>query len=125
MTSPHEEYLAGRQKWEHEDHLINQRLTWLLNSQSLLFAAYALALHSTTVAKVDPRIYKVLNTLPLVGIASSALILMGIIAATEAMRVLKKSKRFTYDVRSRTTWCGLAPAYLLPILFIVGWCLVR
>ncbi len=29
-----------REKWKHEDNLINQRVTWLLNSQAFLLAAY-------------------------------------------------------------------------------------
>lgn len=125
MTELHHEYLAGRQKWEHEDHLINQRLTWLLNSQSLFFAAYALALQATSSPKVDPRVFKFLSYMPWIGIFSSILILIGIIAATEAMNALKKDKRFTFDIRTRTTWSGILPSYFLPMLFIIAWLLFR
>lgn len=123
MTEHHQEYLAGRRKWEHEDHLINQRLTWLLNSQSLLFAAYAIALQSVS-ADTPNRALKFVSVCPFIGIATSSLILIGILAATDAMRILKKGK-YTFDVRTRITWAGIAPAYCLPIVFIVAWCAVR
>ena len=125
MADVHEEYLAGRQKWEHEDNLINQRLTWLLNSQSLFFAAYAIALQAVSSPNPDPRVYKFLTNLPYIGITTCVLILLGVIAATNAMRLLKQDKRFTFDVRPSSTWTGLFPTYLLPVSFIFAWLLVR
>jgi hypothetical protein len=125
MADIHEEYLAGRQKWEHEDNLINQRLTWLLNSQSLFFAAYAIALQAVSSPNPDPRVYKFLTNLPYIGITTCILILLGVIAATNAMRLLKQDKRFIFDVRPSSTWTGLLPTYLLPVSFIFAWLLVR
>jgi hypothetical protein len=39
---PNEELLYAdlREKWKHEDELINQRVTWLLQSQGFLLASY-------------------------------------------------------------------------------------
>jgi hypothetical protein len=125
MANPHEEYLAGRQKWEHEDNLINQRLTWLLNSQSLFFAAYAIALQAVSSPNPDPRVYKFLTYLPYIGISTCILILFGVFAATNSLRLLKKDKRFTFDVLPSSTWTGLLPSYLLPLSFICAWLFVK
>lgn len=72
------EYL-NKQQFEHD--LINRRLTWLLTSQSILFAALALALGNDVVENHRATFMLIL---PLLGIVISAFtflgVLMGVIA---------------------------------------------
>ena len=35
-------YQEDREKWIHEDNLVNNRLTWLILSQTILFAGYGI-----------------------------------------------------------------------------------
>ncbi len=62
---------AEKLKFEHE--LINRRVTWLLTSQTILFAAYGVALDTST------RWF--LRTVAFTGAALAILLLAGIVAA--------------------------------------------
>lgn len=44
MSSTRDQTEDLREKWTHEDDLINHRITWLFVSQTLLFAGYGLLL---------------------------------------------------------------------------------
>lgn len=115
--------------FKHEDELINQRLTWLLQSQALLFAGYALILTSNN-AQLLARPFLV------VGIVTATIILVGIIAATIAIHYIWCDSKKDDDgnpipngsadwkplgVRGWTTRMGLATALALPLVFIFGW----
>ena len=63
-----------RERFEHE--LINRRLTWLLTSQTILFAAYGVALPSgPNVADIFLKVTAISGTL------IAGLILLGVLAA--------------------------------------------
>lgn len=74
-----------RERWKHEDELIHQRMSWLLGTQSVLFAAYGLALQAAQGAsgRQDPG--QLLGVLPLVGIAVAISTGLGVLAARAAM----------------------------------------
>lgn len=75
----------------HEDELINHRLTWLIGSQSLLFAGYAvlLTVEKDKLAASIEKIQLALYWLPFLGISVALLILVGIVSAVTASCILK------------------------------------
>lgn len=107
----------------HEDELINHRLTWLIGSQSLLFAGYAvlLAVEKEKVSSIE-QWQLALHWLPVLGISISSLILIGIVSAVIASCILKvRFSRATFGVHWATTWGGWLTALLFPVAFIVAW----
>ena len=81
-------YRAIRERLEHEDGLIVNRLAWLMASQSFLFTAYAIVLNGVAIGsggQIGDLQKELLRLLPLAGMASTALIYAGILAAIRAM----------------------------------------
>ena len=107
-----------RERWTHEDHLINHRLTWLLASQTLLFAAYGLLLQQSS--QPGSNLAPFLSTLATIGKAVSWLIAIGIFAALIAMLMIKRRSNQP-DVSWFATILGWVCAFGLPILFILVW----
>lgn len=108
----------------HEDELINHRLTWLIGSQSLLFAGYALllAVEKDKIAISIDKWVAALYWLPRLGVAISALVLVGIAAAIVASTILKhRYKRKTFGVHWATTCGGWLAALLFPVVFCIAW----
>jgi len=89
-----------RRKIEHEDHLVNQRLTWLITLHGLLFTAYGFSIGaegSALAASTNPDLLRnfnnfmeivngLRNVIVIVGIASSFVALLGVVAANLAIR---------------------------------------
>ena len=71
----------------HEDSLINNRLTWLLTIQGLLFTGYGLALRETTKSSDLISLIFILKGL---GLATSFLGFTGILAASLAIREVER-----------------------------------
>jgi hypothetical protein len=128
----YKEYLE-RQKFEHE--LINRHVTWLLTSQTILFAAYGLGLSSDRIIPKD-----FLCVVAYSGLVSSFLLFIGISANVMAKgcswrdyMVIKdefdgpsipaslNKLRENWGVRTPITWIALLPDVCLPILFFVAW----
>ena len=131
-----EYYLLFRNRIEHEDNLIMQRLSWLVASQSFLFTAYAIALNgliSVPATATGPlvRLEKLLLQLvPVVAVLTCSLIYASIIAAVKAIRALRESYRSPFvetkvlpDVMAATPIrrLGLSAPLLLPLVFTVVW----
>ena len=128
-------YRAIRERLQHEDGLIVNRLAWLMGSQSFLFTAYAIVLNGAALGsggRVGDLQAGLLKMLPLVGAASTGLIYAGILAAIRAMGwLVDEFHRRVPDEASlglppvhtpvpiRTF--GLAAPALLPALFLVLW----
>lgn len=124
LMQSNEDKTFERLRFEHE--LINRRLTWLLSSQSILFAAYGVAAglsaaQTDTAAQSDIAGF-FLNVTAITGAFISGLILIGVIAGILAKRtVWKDSQQKEFGVRTWTTYLGLVPDTLLPIVFGVAW----
>ena len=119
---------------EHEDGLMVNRLSWLVASQSFLFTAYAIVLNSVPQAQstaTTPRQELLRNLLPVLGLTTSGLIYLGVLAG---MCVCTALRRLLREHRGRgaaiggvilgtaTTYSlGLAAPLLLPPLFFVAW----
>ena len=128
-TNLKDSYEYWREKWVHEDELINQRLNWLISSQTLLFAAYGLALQigtnpSNTSDEVSNKTTEVISLIPYIGLYSSISILLSVLAAVIALFVLlNKSGKFKdyLQVTLPTTLMGVAAGISLPLIFIFAW----
>lgn len=111
-----EEYL---QRLVYENDLMNQRLTWLLTSQSLLFAGYGVILNAKLREQANNRIAQTVMTL---GASSSFLIWSGIIAAIGAIvRLHHESGQRDFVVWRWTNVVGWSVPLLLPLLFMGSW----
>jgi hypothetical protein len=113
-----------RLTFEHD--LINRRITWLLSSQTILFAAYGITFTLSAA--------KLIGIFPSViawsGMIMSILILSGILASLRAKHAVWRDYQNSYDssqewgVRTRLTWAGLVPDVCLPLLFAIAWLVV-
>lgn len=121
-------YSMARARLEHEDGLIVSRLAWLMASESFLFTAYAIVLNGTG----SSRHGRLMQLIPIVAIASSALIFVGIVAAVRAMAWIRGLLRARLPDE---TALGLPPLHtpgsiaalgliaplVLPIVFVAVW----
>ena len=118
-------HLRGR--LEHEDGLIVSRLAWLMASESFLFTAYAIVLNGTG----TPQQRRLTDLIPLVAMATSVLIFVGIAAAVRAMGWIRGLLRERIPDPGRlglppvhtpgSMKAGLAAPLLLPVMFVVVW----
>ncbi len=121
--APYDRY---RSELEHEDTLINHRLSWFLAAQSLLFAAVGVALQKD----LTPLAVTVMS----VGFLSSVFILVSISAAIrtfyhwlEQIEKLKQGGAADKDYpqlnrpSALTTRLGFSAPALLPIVFGLAW----
>lgn len=130
------EYL-NKQQFEHD--LINRRLTWLLTSQSILFAALALALGKDVVENHRATFMLIL---PLLGIVISAFtflgVLMGVIAKytnwQDELKAQQKRKEIAvqngeefkedpvdWGVRAWITRGAITTDLAIPLAFLGAW----
>ncbi len=116
-------YQDLREKWVHEDNLVDHRLTWLLVSQTLMFAGYGVLLDSLArcpSANQASHIKRLLTYLPVFGIVTSLLILGSIAAALWAMIILRK-RNPDLDVYRGATVLGSLASIGLPLVFAFAW----
>jgi hypothetical protein len=130
LSSPNANF---REKWTHEDHLINHRLTWLLVSQTLLFGSDGFLNQTLTHWFFCPtdaqrqHIIFLVETIPVVGRISAGLLLFGVVAALIAMGIIwyrwyrATPQGVRPDVNLFTTLAGWAAGGLLPVVFFVAW----
>jgi hypothetical protein len=115
----------------HEDDLINQRISWLVSSQSFLLSAYAITLNGITGAKDHPHgaiQEKLIGFLPLVGIACVILVLLALVGGLYAIKDLRQLavERFPKDLfylvcKQRWQLLGVSAPALIPFVFLVIW----
>jgi hypothetical protein len=133
--SPLERYQVFRNRIEHEDNLIMQRLSWLMASQSFLFTAYAIVSNGMSNLPVpsNSEFVKHLTTLgrivPIVALLNSLLIAISIFGAMKAIWELRDAYRKlpqNLDIIPMQTSriarrMGLGAPILLPLLFLAVW----
>jgi hypothetical protein len=133
--SPLEQYHLVRSQIEHEDNLISQRLSWLLASQSFLFTAYAITLNGPSQSHFktfEANSELLVRLLPLVGLISTLLIWISILAGISAMKKLRVD--FERGVRGHLPGglptiqtggmafrAGQFGPVLTPLLFVAVW----
>lgn len=142
MTGPEfsEAYARFVARIDSEDALIDNRVQWLLVSQGLLFTAFGFSVSGAKVATGAQ--HRVGQVLPWLGLATSLLLLLSIVAAfataAEARHTLQvlylksvdeptrqRHRRLSaYPQASRRSWhffAGFAAPLLLPVAFAIGW----
>lgn len=133
--SPLERYQIFRNRIEHEDNLVMQRLSWLMASQSFLFTAYAIVTNgmSSLPATGENVFIHHLSTLariiPIVALLNSLLILISILGALKAIRELRDAYRqqpgnlgiIALQTSKIARRLGLSAPILLPLLFLAVW----
>jgi hypothetical protein len=121
-------YSMMRARLEHEDGLIVSRLAWLMASESFLFTAYAIVLNGPSTFQHG----RLMQLIPIVAIASSALIFVGIVAAIRAMRWVRGLLRARVPDETALglppihtpgsmASAGLVAPIILPIVFVAVW----
>jgi hypothetical protein len=133
--SPLERYQIFRNRIEHEDNLIMQRLSWLMASQSFLFTAYAIVTNGMTTSPATGgnmfvnHLLTLARIIPVVALLNSLLILVSILAALKAIRELRDEYQRQPEIletiplqtsKSART-LGLSAPVLLPLLFLAVW----
>src|SRR5919106_6535611 len=86
-------YQIIRSQIEHEDNLINQRLSWFVAAQAFLFSAYAILLNAPPQVRLQSFAAQqeiLFSVIPLVAIGVSILIHITVIAAMLAMANLRR-----------------------------------
>ena len=124
-----------RQKFEHD--LINRKTTWLLTTQTIIFAAYGITFQSKS-APEGPDQFR--DVIAWSGLAIAVIVLFGVLFlirskarsweqyatffdrsdAPSLPRPLH-DQRLEWGVSTRNTTLTLLPDVFLPIVFIVGW----
>lgn len=122
-----------RQRIEHEDNLINQRLSWLVGSQSFLITAFAISLNAPATTSFYNIGYAVpherlVHLLPVISIVSIVVLMITLCGAASALAALRKhSDRITtaedIPIHSSTLvrLMGLSAAFVIPLLFLGLW----
>jgi hypothetical protein len=115
----------------HEDDLINQRISWLVNSQSFLLTAYAITLNGLAADSGRPHAAiqrKLLELLPIAGIASVLLVVVAIIGGLFALSELRRFAATKYPkdrlfIISKPTiqFLGVSAPTVIPIVFLIIW----
>jgi hypothetical protein len=84
-------YDMVRSQTEHEDHLIDQRVTWLLVGQGFLFVAY------TTLLVADHTVGKVRSAIIVIALVAIFLNVFSIFGIVAAFFHMEKLRRFWGD----------------------------
>jgi hypothetical protein len=127
MAIEKEKLFLGR--WENENVLIGQRLTWLLTSQTLLFAGYGIMVTKAMDACRQKELFlsSAASLVVVAGRALSGAILIGIVAALAAQIALHRQcvpKRKYLGVHPVTTALGWFTCVSIPAIFLAAWFLI-
>lgn len=123
-----------RERWLHEDDLINHRLTWLLVAQTILFAGCATLLallfgSETTLTDHNRAIvlHTVSVVIPWVGVAIAFSIGLGVAGALTSMHIIYRKANeelqgsFEYGIHWLPSILGQIAGAFLPLLFVGAW----
>jgi uncharacterized membrane protein YidH (DUF202 family) len=115
----------------HEDDLINQRVSWLVNSQSFLLTAYAITVNGLAADEKRPLVHlqrKLLNMLPIVGMVCVLLVVVALIGGLLAMAELRRfaatklpREELFLICKPTTQYLGVSAPVLIPFVFLAIW----
>jgi hypothetical protein len=115
----------------HEDDLVNQRVSWLVNSQSFLLTAYAITLNGLAADASKPLAVvqrKLLEMLPVVGVACVLLVCVALVGGLCALAELRRFAATKYPKdrlflisKPTTQFLGVSAPVLIPLVFLVIW----
>jgi hypothetical protein len=128
-----EAYNNFREQWTHEDKLINHRLGWLMNSQTILFAVYGVLLGAKVPGTSVPfdnnlliQIPSMLKLIVKLGCITSLLLWLSVLAAVMALNALRKHAGGQNDPRplnpgALSFYLGIISPLGLPLVFCAAW----
>jgi hypothetical protein len=136
--TPLEYYNLVRERIEHEDNLIVQRLTWLVGSQSFLFTAYAIVSNGLMSQPPQPaclhfgeQLQLLFQLIPIVAMLTCVLIYISILAAVITTSRLRRGYRSRFGpeedalppimTAAPVHLFGLVAPLFLPLMFTVIW----
>jgi hypothetical protein len=124
----------AHERWWQEDELVNQRTTWLLTTQGVLGTAYGFLLYRIAEVRYTLELQEKLEAgrfvdelerlagiVAIIGIGSSGMSFMGILAACIAQHCLSRLHGNILGVNKWTTVAGQAVAVFTPLLCIGAW----
>ncbi len=120
-------YRASRSQVEHEDNLINHRISWLLLSHSFLFAAYATVIvWSPEKNWFQTQITRLVEVIPHIGLTSSLLVWIAVLSATVNTHCVRRQYGYERQFppllgHTLTHSLGLLAPILLPIILFSAW----
>jgi hypothetical protein len=122
MSEIEKEKIAHDQ-WQHEDALINHRLTWLLTVQIALFAGYGWLIEKITQTGHDLILYgRFVWLFPFFGFLSALAILVSIISAIRAQtRIAAKFPEIDFPADKWSTREGWVAPIVIPLFFLLAW----
>ena len=122
MTDAERDFYLGRLAFEHD--LINRRLTWLITSQTILFAAYGLSFQSRL--ELLPVAEHFRNVTEWSGIAIAIAVFVSVTASFMAKRLVWKDYNGThpgtpFGVSTTITYVAFIADVVLPVAFAAAW----
>jgi hypothetical protein len=125
---------ALRRRIEHEDNLVNQRLSWLVAAQAFMLTAFAISLNAPPTSRLPA--YAAANSalialLPYVAIACIVIIWLTLAGAIWSMKLLRAQAAaitLPSDIPVQSIpairGLGLAAPIGIPIVFLIFWVVV-
>ncbi len=123
-----------RQRIEHENNLINQRLSSLVGSQAFLVSAFAISLNAP--AQFHQAQYEALHRqliwmLPITGIATVIVVTISLLGALVALHKLHRfsdtlaaTEELPIHSSRFVRWMGNAAVVGVPLIFLILWSLL-
>ena len=126
-----QDYSLIQARLSHEDDLVNQRVSWLVSSQSFLLTAYAITLNGLAADASKPLAFvqrKLLELLPIVGVACVLLVCVALVGGLCAISELRRFAATKYEKdrlflisKPTTQFLGVSAPVLIPLAFLVIW----
>jgi hypothetical protein len=123
-----------RRRIEHEDNLLNQRVSWIVSSQAFLLTGYAILLNAPIESRNEHHARDhalLMKLIPITSISITLLLWIAMFASIAAMRALRAAaeKHPGYEADHiqgslGTRILGLIPIALVPGVFLVTWLLL-
>jgi hypothetical protein len=126
-----QELIFIQTRLNHEDDLINQRVSWLVSSQSFLLTAYAITVNGLAGDDTKPLVHlqrKLLSLLPVVGVTCVLLVVVALIGGLMALSELRsfaatrlpKQELFLIS-KPKAQFLGVSAPVLIPVAFLLIW----
>jgi len=114
------DFSDGRTRIVHEYNLINNRINWMLTSQTIFFGIFAIIITDSGIKMNDYNNFEIL--IPWLSIITAILIYVSILAAVFAIRKFAKDAGdWKVTGFKATYYAGLVAPLSLPLIFILAW----
>ena len=131
---PVTDFVFLREEIRHEDNLLNQRISWLVSSQSFLLTGFAIALNGplqAKSAKYEQLGLLLVSLIPIVGVLISLISQVTILAGVIHMQQIRRLAGAFHPAHlpgvqgtSLTRWFGLSGPTVTPLIFLAVWLVV-